>query len=305
MRTLIVFNPISGSGRAQKRVEALVPVLEARGLGPNCLESQRKPVHEWLRLPAQDHDAVVLVGGDGLVHAVAPLCAEVDLPLLHDPAGTENLFAREISSSAQQQPPEKIADRLEALDVRHVDLIEMQSSTGDGEVKTEPMVIVGSVGIDADVVWAVDSARSGSITRWNYFRPILRSAFTWRGTPVTIVVDGEEVVRDEPAMVVLGNCRQYAGRLDPVRNAHMDSGMIDVVVLPAKTALGVAKYTLGCWLGGAHLRSRRVRYRTGKSVVMEFQRPVAWQIDGDPPPEKTEINRLVATVRAGVLPVVR
>jgi diacylglycerol kinase family enzyme len=118
-------------------------------------------------------------------------------------------------------------------------------------------------------------------------------------------VDGEEISRDEKALVMLGNCRQYAGRLNPIRYARMDSGLIDVLVMPAKTALGVASHVLAAWFGGSHLGSRHVRYRTGKVVVVEFQEPCAWEVDGDPPPEKDRIVRLEARVRPGGLPVVR
>ena len=280
-------------------------MLEARGLGPTCLESRREPIDTWLRSAVQNTDAVVLVGGDGLVHAAAPLLAELDVPLLHDPAGTENLFAREISSSARPQSPERVAQRLEAMDVWRVDLVEVECTTPEGKSISAPMVIVASVGIDADVVWEVDASRSGSISRWSYAKPLLQNALSWRGTRATVCVDGEEISRGEKAMVMLGNCPQYAGRLNPIRYARIDSGLIDVLVMPAKTALGVAGYALAAWLGGSHLGSRHVRYRTGKVVVVEFQEPCAWEVDGDPPPEKDRIVRLEARVRPGGLPVVR
>ena len=305
MSVLIVFNPISGAGRAKQRAEAIAPVLAAHGLEPTCLESRREPIASWLEEPLEDHDQVILVGGDGLVHAVAPYCAKVDVPLLHDPAGTENLFAREISGSPRQQKPEVVAQRLKDMDIKRVDLVEMTGTTAEGSQIDTTMVIVASVGIDADVVHAVDEARSGGITRLSYARPLLRSAFSWRGAGVTIHVDDEEVCRNEPAMVMIGNSRQYAGRLDPVRHAQIDSGLLDMVIMPARSGLDLAPYALGSWLGGSHLGMRGVRYRTGTTALLEFSEPSLWEVDGDPPPEKDRVTRLQARVLPGALPVVR
>ena len=198
-----------------------------------------------------------------------------------------------------------VGQRLQAMDVRRVDLVDINTTTRDGEVIRASMVIVASVGIDADVVHAVDAVRTGSISRLSYARPLLKSAWNWRSSPVNVVVDGEEVCRDEPAMVMIGNSRQYAGRLDPIRHARIDSGQLDVLVMPARSALGLSGYALGAWLGGLHLGRGRTRYRTGISVVVEFREPCLWEVDGDPPPEKDPIVRLEARVRPGALPVVR
>ena len=303
MRVLIVFNPISGSGRARQRAEAIAPVLEAQGLETTCLESRREPMASWLEGPLKDHDAAILVGGDGLVHAVAPFCAQADVPLLHDPAGTENLFAREISGSHRQQDPRVLAERLEAMDIQRIDLVQMTGTTAQGGTIAAKMVIVASVGIDADVVHAVDEARRGGISRLSYARPLLHGAVKWRGVPVTASVDGEEVCRDAPAMVMIGNARQYAGRLDPVRHARIDSGMFDLLVMPARSALGLVPYAVGSWLGGSHLGMGGIRYRTGTRASLEFAEPSLWEVDGDPPPEKDRVVRLEAAILHAALPV--
>ena len=304
MRPLILFNPISGSGRARIVAEQLGSGLESEGLSPTLMETSPGPAADWLSAPLGEHDALVMVGGDGAVHATAPICAELGVPMLAQPAGTENLFAREVNGSARPLSAKVVAEILRGGQVRMVDLGMVESLDQRGEtIGEEAMIVMASLGIDADVVRDVAARRTGRISRMTYFRPIVMNAFGWRGPRINIRVDGELVVDSRPGMVVVANSRHYAGRLDPARRAAIDDGALDVLFLPARSALGLVRWSLDIWLGARHLRNRRCVYRTGAMIEVAVDGPRTWQVDGDPPACPGLVCGLKIRVQPGHLPI--
>ena len=83
----------------------------------------------------------------------------------------------------------------------------------------------------------------------------------------------------------------------------MDDGKLDLVLLPARGALKLSMMAIECWLGGRHLRRSGVHYRTGATIVLSFDKPALWQIDGDPPIDRKPVSGLRIEVRPGILPV--
>ena len=304
MSTLVIFNPISGSGRATRRAEMLVRVLKEAGLSPRLLESQPTPAESWLLGELSSHDALVVVGGDGLVHAVAPLVAKMGIPLLHDPAGTENLFARDLYGSPLAQPPELVAEWLTRRSIRRVDLVRLKTTDPEGVSSTSCMLIMASIGFDADVVEDLSARRTGKISKWSYTTPILRAIGRWRGSRLTISIDGEPLCESAHGSLIIANSPEYAGRLDPARAAKLDDGLLDVVFLPARTAIGMAKWSALAMARGSHLGRVGLRYRTGESLTVAIDTAADWQVDGDPSASGGPITTLEARVDPMALSVI-
>lgn len=261
------------------------------------------PVESWLSPMLGDHDAVVVVGGDGLVHAVAPACAAAAIPLLHDPAGTENLFAREITGSARPQAPEEVAERLLGRAIRRVDLGRLELTTQEGTTASDVLLVMASIGFDARVVAEVDAARTGGISKWSYAWPILQAVGRWRAPFLSVEIDGETLCQETPGTLIIANSCQYAGRLDPALHATVDDGLLDVVLLPGKTAVGLARWTALAWLRGAHLGGGKVRYRMGREIVVSIDPSSELQVDGDPQRTAGRIVGLRARIEPAALPV--
>ena len=127
--------------------------------------------------------------------------------------------------------------------------------------------------------------------RWHRRRPNVR-----------VVVDGRELHTGPLALGLAANSSQYGMRLDPAPGSVLDDGLLDVVVLPARTIVGVLLWMLRCRLR-THLSSRRVRQVRGARVVFELDRPAPLQIDGDPPGSREPRDRYEIEVRPGVLSV--
>jgi diacylglycerol kinase family enzyme len=278
--------------------------LEKAGLAPHVIESQPTPAEGWLSGHLGDYDAGVVVGGDGLVHAVAPVFAAADVPLLHDPAGTENLFARDLYRSPRHKPPEVVASWIAKRAIRRVDLIRLQTTDPEGVSTPSDMLVMASIGFDAAVVEDLAARRAGAISKWSYTAPILRAFGQWRGPRLTVEIDGERFCSGEQGSLIIANSNEYAGRLDPARAAKIDDGLLDVVFMPARTAVGMAKWSLLAMARGAHVGRRGLRYRTGSLLLVEVEPASDWQVDGDPGPSRGPITRLEARVDPMALPVI-
>lgn len=145
----MVTNTASGRGKAETLATALDHALAAAGH-----DVQRCPIsqgHIALRDAAHAAELLVIVGGDGTVHACLTAAVQAAIPVYHAPTGTENLFAREFSMDHS-------ADRLlRAIQRRRV----VHADVGDADGRL--FVLMVSVGLDASVLHRLAASRNGPI----------------------------------------------------------------------------------------------------------------------------------------------
>jgi diacylglycerol kinase (ATP) len=297
MSVLVIFNPISGAGRARSLAEAAAEAARRRGIDVELLPTSPGPAETWLRGPIGGRSALVVVGGDGAVRLAAPEAARADVPLVHCPAGNENLFAREFGMTAAAAD---VANTLAEGSVRRVDLIRSRIQGRDDET----VALMASFGFDAEVVHDLDSIRTGTVNNLSYVRPILRRMRAFDPPRITAIVDGTEVVAGVHGMVVVANSRHYASRLDPARRAVVDDGVIDLVVIPARSVSDLLGWMVRMRFG-AHLRDPRLAYRTGRRIELRLEPPSVWQADGDPPRTLEPVANVTFDVDPAILPVLQ
>lgn len=295
MSTLVIFNPISGAGRARQLAERLERAAAEAGLDAVLMPTRPEPPEHWLRAPLASHDRLVVVGGDGAVRAAAAEAAHADVPLIHLPAGNENLFAREFEMT---DDVDEVVRRLRDGVVRRIDLASASADGGAAEV----LVLMASVGFDADVVHDLASRRRGPVRHLSYLMPALRSFLRFAPATLRFKVDDGDVIEAGGAIAMVANSRQYACRLDPAARARMDDGRLDLVMFPCRGRLSLLGWLLTL-LRRRQLEHRRTAYLEGRRFQLDFDKPVYWQLDGDPPHHSASIRTLVIEIEAGVLPV--
>jgi len=304
MSVLVIFNPISGKGRARTLALALQSALDEAKVKAVLLESARDSVDTWLLPELPKYNAVVVVGGDGLIHLVAPHAARFGVPILHHPSGTENLFAREFTGSPKAQSAQEVVERILKNSLRNVDIASTEITDVDGNQTSGSMVLMASAGLDANVVHEVSQSRSGGITKATYVLPILNQMLRWRGVSFDLRVDGDEILNNGRGMVVIANSLQYALRMNPARHAKMDDGKLDVMVLPGRTGFGLLMRGIRCFLGSRYTKSARTHYRTGRVIEVMHSSPCYWQVDGDPLVSKKPILGLKVMIEEKPLVVI-
>jgi diacylglycerol kinase family enzyme len=272
MRIVIVFNPISGSGRAAGAAERAALRLRAAGHEARTLTTRLEPTCDWLdpALIESRADLLVVAGGDGAMRMAAPAACRCDVPVYHLPLGTENLFAREFGMDAS---PETLVKAIERQNIRMVDV---------GLANGRWFLLMASVGFDAEVVRELASTRGGSIRKSTYIAPIIRTMRAWTPPILSVQVDGQQLVSDEPGMAVAANSRQYGWRIDPAGRADISDGLLDVVFMPARSLPAVVMWTLRCRLR-RQFRHRGLKFARGRHVTVTSDRVHHYQLDGDPP----------------------
>jgi diacylglycerol kinase family enzyme len=291
MRVLVLYNPISGAGRAVGAAEELCEHLGGVGHDPVLAPTRLEPSEAWLDLllagegNGQELEALVVVGGDGAVRLASGAAARTGTPLYHFPSGTENLFAREFGFDRTY---DHVLGALERGEVRRVD-----AGTANGKL----FLLMASIGFDAEVVHDLASRRKGGISHATYVAPILRQLLRYDPPRLTIVVDGEPFVEGEAGFVVVGNSRQYGQRFDPARRASMVDGCLDVVFFPAPNRRRLLGWAVAC-RRGRHLDRPGLRYRLGREIAVSSEAPGPFQLDGDAPAE----DGVTASVKIAVIP---
>jgi diacylglycerol kinase (ATP) len=216
----LLTNPTSGRGRgARHRDVALARLRESgfvvRNLQGRDADEAADLAHACV---ADGVEALVVCGGDGLVHLGVQAVAGTGTPLGLIPSGTGNDVARYLG--LPRTDPVAAADRIIASRVRTIDLAR------SGE---RWFVTVLAAGFDAIV-----NERANTMTwphgQMRYNLATLAELRTFRPIPYVLQLDGE-TMEHEAMLVAVGNGPSFGGGLRITEGALLDDGLLDVVVI--------------------------------------------------------------------------
>ncbi|GAA4624006.1 diacylglycerol/lipid kinase family protein [Cellulomonas oligotrophica] len=282
----LVVNPVAGRGRGRHAGRAVHDRLTGAGhavrdlSGPTLAHSADRARAAVLA----GLDALVVVGGDGMVHLGVGLVAGTTLPLGVVAVGTGNDAARALGlpRGDVRAATDVVDAALRASRTRTVDA----ARTGrPGAGAREWFLGVLSCGLDAAV-----NARANTLRRpqgnARYLAALVPELARFRPYGYRVRVD--DVVWEQPGtLVAVANAPWFGGGLHVAPDARLDDGLLDVVLAGAFTrggALGVFPRLYG----GTHVRDGRVRVLRGRAVVVE----PAPQHGPPPPPAFADGERI-------------
>jgi len=252
-------NPASGGGAAPGAVVPVARLLRDAGARVEVTYSPGPGAMAALVDEAVGRgDAVVAVGGDGMLSSVAGLVAAAAGTLGILPAGRGNDFARVLGV------PDDVEGRARLLlegQVRRLDLLALALPGA------EPRLVAGSVyaGVDARAAEIVDASRRVP-RRLQYPLAALRALATYRPARYRLVVDG--VAREvDAATVVVANSACYGQGMRIAPDARVDDGRLDVVVIEAASRLELMR-SLPKVYDGSHVDLPEVTVLTGHRVEL-------------------------------------
>jgi diacylglycerol kinase (ATP) len=216
----LLTNPTSGKGKGAKVRDRALVRLRGAGLGVRSL--QGRDAGEALDLARQcvadGVDALVVCGGDGMVHLAVQAVAETDTPLGIVPAGTGNDVARYFD--IPRKDPEAAVDLVVAGRTRTIDLARSGA---------QYFVTVLAAGFDAAV-----NERANRMTwpkgQMRYNIATLAELRVFQPLPYTLQLDDREVSLDA-MLVAVGNGPSFGGGLRITEGAVLDDGLLDVVII--------------------------------------------------------------------------
>ncbi|KAA1429506.1 diacylglycerol kinase [Nocardioides antri] len=213
-------NPTAGKGRAGRVRDVALPLLHGAGWRVRLLEGRDAAEAADLARKAvvDDVDALVVCGGDGLVHLALQEVAGTDLPLGILPAGTGNDAARSVGIPLRD--PAAATARLLAWRPRRIDL----ARSGDRWFAT-----VLAAGFDA-VVNERANRMSWPRGQMRYNLATVAELRTFEPLHYELDLDGEHQ-QIEATLVAVGNGPSFGGGLRIAEGASLDDGLLEVIVI--------------------------------------------------------------------------
>ena len=272
----VAINPNASFGRNRKVGGRVVEALQGNGYTVAML---REPNYELLRRETghavqAGTDALVVVGGDGMVSLGTNLVAGTDIPLGIVAAGTGNDLARGLGLPTDDTD----AATLTVLDaLRRSPRVIDAARVRHGQLTTWYAAVL-SAGFDAVV-----NERANRMTRprgaSRYVLALLRELVTLSSTHYELTIDG--AFREVDAMLVsVANNTSLGGGMRVTPDALLDDGLLDVLIvhrMPRTEFLRVFPKVFR----GTHTSHPAVEIVRARSVDLESDRPIVAYADGE------------------------
>jgi diacylglycerol kinase (ATP) len=231
-RIVVAINPNASFGKTRPVGPAAVAVLKHRGHEAVALSAPDfaglvRVAQEALTQPT---DALVVVGGDGMVNLGVNLVAGTGIPLGIVPAGTGNDFAAGVGIPTGD-PHAAIAALCDALEraPRVVDAARVTGVEGDGPDAHRWFAGVLSAGFDARVNERANGMRFPTGAS-RYVYALIAELVTLRSRRYELVVDGERREVDSCLLSVANNTT-IGGGMRVAPDALLDDGLLDVFIV--------------------------------------------------------------------------
>jgi diacylglycerol kinase (ATP) len=267
-RIALLTNPSAGKGRGTRSAAIAMPRLKEAGFTVRSLVG--RDAGEALALAqravADDVDALVVVGGDGMVHLAVQAVAGTGIPLGVVPAGTGNDVARYFD--IPRNDPQRAADVVVGSRTRTVDLARAGATW---------FVTVMAAGFDA-VVNERANKMSWPRGQMRYNLATLAELRVFEPLPYTLELDGR-VVRLDAMLVAVGNGPSFGGGLRITHGAEIDDGLLDVVVIKPMSKVELVRTYPKLYTGG-HTRHPQYEHHRVREVTVAAPGIVAYA-DGE------------------------
>ena len=290
-RVSVLVNPRSGAGRARRYLADLDRALQRLGQGYELLET-RKPgdgVELARRALASGCDVLAVVGGDGTLNEAVQAYVDPEgkpiagPPLAIIPSGTGGDFARCCGFVAGDL--EGALSRLQARQLRLVDLGLLRLHDGSGRALSRAFVNIASAGISGDVDARVERGPKWLGGKWAFFLATIGATLAYRNVPVEVTLDGKPWHQGPVLLVALANGQFFGGGMRVAPHADFSDGLLDVVC--------VGDLTKGEFLRqfpkvreGKHLDLASVRTERAREVKITAgagAAPILVDVDGETP----------------------
>ncbi|MBL7076207.1 MAG: NAD(+)/NADH kinase [Kiritimatiellae bacterium] len=289
-RVVVLVNPKSGlmwSFDAMRRAfdanwEAL-PEVDLKYQFTQSVEDGVQKAHACVE---DGVDTVIVVGGDGTLSTIGRELVDTDVSLGVVPVGSGNGFARHFGISLS---PEKAIAQLATAERQAIDV---------GHVNGRPFFVTCSMAWDASIVSGFERLPVRGILPYVFAG--VEEFFEYRPQPMAVVLDGEETLSFDNALVfTVANLTQFGGGARIAPHARPDDGRLELVVALrqdiAKLVTNITRL-----FDGSLSKLPEVVFRSFQTMKVAREEPTPIQIDG----ELVECERdLEVTVSSGGLHV--
>lgn len=262
-RVTVLTNPMSGHGNAPHASETAIARFEELGIDTVQIVGRdaahaRELVDEALK---NDTDALVVVGGDGVISLALQSLAGKDIPLGIVPAGTGNDHAREYGLPTGD--PAAAVDIIAAGVTATVDLGLIKGSDGSQTW----FGTIAATGFDSLVSDRVNRMRWPH-GRMRYNVAMVAELSKLRLLPFRMVLDGEREIRADLTLAAFGNTRTYGGGMQICPNADHSDGLLDITMVKSASRLRLIRL-FPTVFKGTHVDLDEVTTDRARTILVE------------------------------------
>lgn len=253
---LLLANPTSGAGQGRNVIADVIKELKAReisflDISGSSYESAVLNLRSSLK--RTNPEAVIVVGGDGMVHLAIQELAGTEVPLILIPAGTGNDFARTMNLDLD----------LPVASLSYA-LTHQPTSVDLGRVNGMYFAEILSTGFDSMVNERANRMRIRS--KIKYDLAMLLELPVFEPLEYEISVDGRQVTT--PAMLIaVANGISYGGGMKICPNSDIQDGLFDLMILEPVSKIEFLKVFPKVFKG-THITHPKVRILQGKKITI-------------------------------------
>ena len=295
-RVTVLTNPMAGHGNAPHAAERAVARVPQWGIdvieivGRDAAHA-RELVGEAV---ARGTDALVVVGGDGVIRLALQYLAQTDVPLGIIPSGTGNDHAREYGIPVGD--PAAAVDVIAAGHTDRVDLGHIRSADGSSTW----FGTIAATGFDSLVSDRVNRMRWPH-GRMRYNLAIVAELSRLRPLPFRLVLDGEREIVADLTLAAFGVTRSYGGGMQICPGADHSDGLLDITMVATGSRLKLIRL-FPTVFKGTHIELDEVSTARARTVTVDSPGINAYA-DGDfAGPLPVEISAVSGAVQIFVRP---
>jgi diacylglycerol kinase (ATP) len=278
-RLVVAINPTASFGKGRDVGPAVVQTLRALG---HDVTSLQEPDFDQLmaagrKAVAGKPDALIVVGGDGMINLGTNLVVGTKVPLGIVPSGTGNDMARGLGIPHQNTEGAigtlvaSLGRPARPVDAGRVEYVE----AGIPSVRWFACVL--SAGFDAIVNERANNMEHPKGPS-RYLIALGLELARLKPIPYRLVLDGEEIVTTG-ALISVGNNVSIGGGMKVTPDALVDDGLLDVLIVKAISRIAFLRIFPRVFKG-EHVSDHRVTIRHAKKVRIESEGVVAYA-DGE------------------------
>jgi YegS/Rv2252/BmrU family lipid kinase len=247
-------------------------------------KSKRAP--KAIKRALEDGAELILAwGGDGMVRRCVNALGDTRVPLAIVPAGTSNLFAKNLGIEADIAAAVQVALRGER---RRLDV---------GRFEGERFAVMAGAGFDAAMIRGADGLKD-RLGRGAY---VLGGAkeLTAPSFEAKIKIDGTRWYKGPASCILVGNVGELFAGIEVFADARPDDGLLDVGVLTSEGPVQLVRAATRTALGSAD-KSPFVRITRARKLRVKLDRKVPYELDGG---DRTKVKSFKVDVEPGAITV--
>lgn len=264
----VLYNNKAGNGDALESVKTLEIIIDDE---MKYIDVTKVSDYHIFLTGLEKDDYIILAGGDGTLNCFINNIDGIDFDneVLYFPNGTGNDFAHDLGYSKGSNP---------------FSITEYIRNLPKVTVKNKTYRFINGVGygIDGYCCEVGDELKKIPGKKVNYTSIAIKGLlFHYKPTSATVTVDGNTNTYKKVGIALTMNGRFYGGGMMPTPNQKRNSDKLSTMIFRNSGKLKTLMIFLSLFKGEHIKHTKQVEVLTGNEITVEFDRPVALQIDGE------------------------